>query len=198
MQTLRSGLLRNTAGFSVTTDDSWEASGQPLPPERVYPWSGGVKYWSADSSFRSLIESKLAALLSCVIAKMARACYVSSISITDAAAAINPPQQHQLGNTTVLVREGKQKGWAGKTMGLWRQPWLPNHRKSGVGIGGHSGQKTIGQQSCMDFFHFSLLLAFGAKAHLNNKHALEASVSLKIETPGYSNVISSLSHPGNI
>lgn len=69
-------LTENTAGFPVP-ERPW---GQTLSPERVYPWSGGVRCWSADSfSFKSLIESNLAAFLSSVIAKMARACNVFSI-----------------------------------------------------------------------------------------------------------------------
>lgn len=53
-------------------------------------------------------------------------------------------------------------------------------------------------QFSMDFSHFSLVWAFGVKAHLNNNLALEASISLKIETLGYPKIANHLPHPGNI
>ena len=51
-------------------------------------------------------------------------------------------------------------------------------------------KKSVGQQSSMDFFDFSLILAFGTKTCLSNIHALETNVSLKIQTPEYSRVVS--------
>lgn len=87
-------LLRNTAGYLVNEGVSWEDVGELLPPEGVLSWSGRVKNWCADCfSFKSLIESKFAAFLGCVIAKVARAFMCPAGA--DSAAAINPPWQVQ-------------------------------------------------------------------------------------------------------
>lgn len=85
----------------------------------------------------------------------------------------------------------------GEKKWLWWQPQLSKHKKNVADIWDYFGQRLLADNSTRIFSRSCLVWAVGVKAHLNNNHALEASLSLKIETPEYLRKTNHLPHLGN-